>query len=365
MSKGTLTVLPDSIPELAALCSNTWWFDASNNLLPSVSGNWVAWMSDCRPLDYTQPDTTTWYKEIVAYNLSTKTPAFLTMQNADAWYPCVSGNYAVWEDYRNNPDGVPDQNGIMNDNSDIYIADLSSVNSTTHQPNVYPLCTAPGPQFAPRISGNYVVWEDWRDYDAVTNPASQIYYYDLTLDSNGQKDSKGNPIPNWKQPVSTRPNPDPAEHQLTNKYEVWPHCYPAISAISGNNVNVVWLEYFNGSLSGPANIGMANLNNPTLRTLLVADPPAYREQARIDGTQLVWEDWRSGGGDVYWMDINHTDAQAVIGGSIGYDGVPDIGGGRVAFSQYRTTVTPPPPAKAYDVYNVWAETMLPMVTVTP
>ena len=342
---GTLTVLPDSMSVLPSLINSGSYIDVSNNWFPSINGNWVAWMSDNQPSNPSNPGdpNAVWYFQVVAYNVSTGTFAFVTQQNADAWYPSVSGNYVVWEDYRNDSDGMPDQNDFLNDNADIYIADLSTVNATTHQPKVYPICTASGPQLAPHISGNYVVWEDWRD-----GLEGHVYCYDLSVDTGNTG------TPNWKRAV--RPNPDPAERRLTT--DTWYDGYPDVS---GNTA--VWLDYqnYNGP-GGPVSIMSLDLSNPSAKPVpLVTDPPAYRQQVRIDGTQYVWEDWRNGKGEVYWSDIANPSATALIGSSPGYDGVPNIGGGRVAYSQYRATTTATPPV---DVYNVWSDKMLPYVTVS-
>ncbi len=359
MTSLALTVLPDNLPALPATDPYQYLDEWCSNYLPSVNGNWVTWMTDDKPSDPNDLTNSTWYFQLLAFDMSRPStlPVAVTWQNADAWYPCVDGNYVVWEDYRNDPDGKPDANNFMNDNSDIYLADLTSVDSKTHQPKVYPICTAPGPQLAPRISGHYVIWEDWRN-----GVNGEIYCYDLN------EDTGNTGTPNWKRSGSARPSPDPAEYQLTNQPIPASNSWPDISvAPNGQTYNAVWLTYDNGP-STAVSIWTTSWTDPATppaihsNSLLVGDPLAYRAQARIDGTQVVWEDWRSGMADVYWMDLNYPDAPAVIGGSIGYDGVPDIGGGRVAYTQFRTTTTDTPPV---SVYNVWAQKMLPMVTVTP
>jgi len=208
-----------------------------------------------------------------------------------------------------------------------------------HRTAVYPLCTAPGPQYAPRISGNLVVWEDWRDGNQ-----ADLYLYDLSVDSDGDG------IPNWKEAV--RPNPDPAERRLTTTTD-WSQCegYPDISGRT-----VLYCDY--SSYTGPgANVIIGSLNVDSLvQTPVISDPPAYRQQPRIDGTQVVWEDWRSGEADVYWTDLAYPGVTLPVGASAVYEGLPDIAGARLVYSRYRGPT---------DVYNVYYQPLSPYVQVTP
>ncbi len=351
LSAAGKVVLPDDIPNL--INPNTGYpdppfsyFDISNNWYPSLSGTWVAWMTDDRPNKPEDPQhADVWYFQVVAYNLATPNllPRRVTLQAADAWYPCVEGTLVVWEDYRNDADGMPDANDFLLDNPDIYISDLTvTTDQTDKRTAVYPICTAPGPQFSPRLSDHYVVWEDWRDGQ------SDIYCYDLRVDS----DSDG--IPNWKE--TSRPSPDPAERRLTNN--PWLEGYPDVSGETA-----VWLDYSRYTGLGSAvDIISQNLNT-SVQTPVVTEPAAYRQQVRVDGTQVVWEDWRSGGGDIYWSDLMNPAATARLGASVDYEGAPDIGGSRVAYSKYRTQVTTN--GQAVDVYNVWTQKLLPYVEVTP
>jgi TolB protein len=77
----------------------------------------------------------------------------ITTDPADQYSPAISGNYIVWEDYRNG-------------NSDIYLYDLRT--GTERQ-----ITTDPEWQSKPAISGNYIVWADYRKGN------SDIYLYDL------------------------------------------------------------------------------------------------------------------------------------------------------------------------------------------
>ena len=77
----------------------------------------------------------------------------------------------------------------------------------------------------------------------------------------------------------------------------------------------------------------------------------------------MWEDWRDGSASVYWTDLTDPTVQVPIAASPGYEGLPDIGNSRVAYSTFRTTTTVN--GKVHDVYNVWSQALLPYMTVVP
>jgi TolB protein len=72
-------------------------------------------------------------------------------------FPAVDGDRIVWEE----------GTGTDRDSSDIYLYNLTSG-------ELVPVCTAPGEQTRPKISGDRVVWQDMR------NGNWDIYCYDLT-----------------------------------------------------------------------------------------------------------------------------------------------------------------------------------------
>jgi beta propeller repeat protein len=312
------------------------YFDISYQWYPDISGTWVTWMVDDVPSNPSDPANSIWYWQVTAYNLASPwdLPRRITYQAADALYPSIDGNRVVWEDYRNDADGMPGGD-FLSDNADIYIYDLATSNS-------YALCTASGPQFAPRVSGDLVVWEDWRDLTY-----GQIYLYDLSVDT----DDDG--TPNWKDP--DRPSPDPAETQLTST--AWAKLYPDVSGRT-----VVWMD-----LQRSTGVDIYALDVDTMvETAVATDPMTYRDRPRIDDGKVVWTDYRGGLPDVYWSDVS-TGVTVPIGGSASSEWWADISGRRVVYGRYRTTVTrdvvnpePPPETipKAWDVYNVWTERML-------
>ncbi len=342
LATGARIVLPDDIA-----FTRTWdpnwelymppdpykYFEISNHWFPDIAGPWVAWMVDDYPLNQ-------WYFQIVAQtvdNLS-QLPLRVTYQNKDALFPSVDGDLVVWEDYRNDPDGTLGYN-FIEDNPDIYIADLSTASPpSSYYPNVYELCGAPGPQFVPRISYPYVVWEDWRD---TTEIQSDIYLYDLSVDSDGDG------IPNWKE--TTKPSPDPAEVRLTDTF--WPEEFPDI-----DGTTVVYMDLGRDTgLGGTIDLYALEVDSPT-PTAVATDPPTFRYRPRIDATQLTWEDWGQTQPDIHWVNLADT-----AGGPIAAAGSsevwPDVSGDRVAYAKHRLTL-PDPEDGLYHVYNIWVQQML-------
>jgi beta propeller repeat protein len=255
-------------------------------------------------------------------------PRRIVYDDWDALFPAIDGKRVVWEDYRNDPDGLWNPDDFLNDNADIYIYDIADETS-------YPLCRAPGPQFVPRISGDLVVWEDWRDL-----AQSDIHLYDLSVDT----DDDG--TPNWKDP--DRPNPDPAEVKVTDSWwsEQWPD-------VSGRQV--VWMDLRrDAGLGTTTDIYLRDLDGAT-ESAVVIDPLAYRMQPRVDGERVSWTDLRHGYGDVYW-----TDAQGVIGGAVAGsasdESLSDVSGDRLVYAKHRATVWGL--YGEWAVYNVWVQEML-------
>jgi len=87
--------------------------------------------------------------------------------------PAVSGDVVVWTDWRNDPGDGSD--------ADIYAARLDS----DEPPSVtgfalglaeFTICTAPGWQYLPAVSGDIVVWQDSRGF---TDTGWDIYGYDI------------------------------------------------------------------------------------------------------------------------------------------------------------------------------------------
>ncbi len=123
--------------------------------------------------DRNREEGTYYDSAIFGYDLSTQSEFPICTANRAQYFPAISGNIVVWADNRNsNEDIHPGQNPYGEGNWDIYGYDL-----TTNAE--FPICTAPGFQGEPAISGNTVVWVDDR------NGNYDIYGATLVPDSDG------------------------------------------------------------------------------------------------------------------------------------------------------------------------------------
>ncbi len=322
------------------------YFDVRSHYFPDISATWVTWCADDRlragddPLD---PESV-WYLQVTAYNVqeAEELPRRIVYGEWDAVFPSIDGNLIVWEDYRNDPDRVWDPSDSMGDDADIYIHDLET--STTH-----PLCTAPGPQLLPRISGDLVVWEDWRD--TTPDAQSDIYLYDLAMDTDGDG------MPNWRD--SDRPSPDPAETMVTDSR--WSEQCPDISGR-----HVVWLDLRRDTGTGSVmDLYLRDLDAATA-TAVAIDPATSREQPRVEGTKVTWTDHRRGQGDLYWVDTA-TGAGGPVAERYADEGYSGMSGDRVIYLKHVATLTRDDPGVAprrpWSVYNIWVDDMLPAGSV--
>jgi len=347
ISDMSMTRLPQDIPfpldaQGYPLPPFTWTTDPANvEWFPDISGPWVSWMVD----DVPDPSNSyNWFLQVLSYNLDT--PSVLPVrvnynlsQPSDQWVPSVDGNLMVEEDYRNDPNRYPTFG--LTSNSDIYIADLSAPVDSNYAVPTYPICTAPGPQMDPRISGNIVVWEDYRD-----GLQSDIYMYDLSVDTGNTG------VPNWKKPAGQRPNPDPAETRLTST--TWDEMYPDVSGRT-----VVWMDLRRAESSAQTpTIDIYALDLDTMtETPVATDPPAYRIQPRIDGRNVVWTDYRYGQGEIYWENLDSGIA-VPVGASAADESVADISGNSIAYSQQVIV-----DSYGYPIYNIFAQELLPNASV--
>jgi len=125
-----------------------------NQMRPSVSGDLVAWDSSAQG------------------QCGIRASNFRTGQE---WPVCptglaaaISGDVIVWHDVRNSPTGVPP--GFTN--LDIYGRDLATGQELA-------ICKVGGDQLYPEISGNVVVWTDYRAVFPGAAGAPDVYGYDL------------------------------------------------------------------------------------------------------------------------------------------------------------------------------------------
>jgi len=178
----------------------------------------------------------------------------ITANTAEQWNPAVSGNIIVWEDYRNS--ATTDYRECT---PDIYAYDLSTKTETRITTN------AVHNAHNPDVSGNIIVWEDW------ISGGAGIYAYDLSTKT------------------TTRITTVAGSQQNAH--------------VSGNII--VWEDYRNGN-SG--DIYAYDLSTKT--ETRITTTTAIRGFPDVSGNIIVWEDWRNNDGpyglqaDIYAYDLS-------------------------------------------------------------
>jgi beta propeller repeat protein len=239
---------------------------SGNQRNPDVSGNVVVW-----------DDTYAGYT-VYAYDLITQQEFRVGASVTYYGYgmPAVDGNIIVWGDYRAGFGLGPDIYG--------YYLPASYE---------FPICTASGWQSSPDISGQTVVWEDWRNKGGVRG--YDIYGYDLSTSQ--------------EFPIAT----DYASDYYT----------PSISCN-----NVVW--HVGRTESGTANIGGYDLATHNQFSVCTASGNQFRPA--VSGEIVVWADTRNGatGSDIYGYDL-YADQEFAICTDSGDQGDPAISGNIVVW----------------------------------
>lgn len=173
---------------------------------------------------------------VIGYDVSTDSIFTIPGSGQDPGMPDVSGNIVVWQDYRN-------------DNADIYGFDMS----VWHKLSV---TTNPERRNHPAINDNIVIWADYR------NGNYDIYGADVTDPCN------------------------PAELIIcVNEFR---QEYPAIS---GNII--VWQDNRNG------NWDIYGYDLSTETEFQITDNRSDQRRPAISGHTIVWEDLRHGQSDIY------------------------------------------------------------------
>lgn len=112
------------------------------------------------------------YSNIVLYDPKTKQQSFVSPVAASQAYARIEGDQVVWVDARNSATKML----LVKGNHDIYHYNLSTKKETA-------ITTDAAVQLEPDVSGDWVVWEDWRNTPGgdplVDDSNSDIYAYNL------------------------------------------------------------------------------------------------------------------------------------------------------------------------------------------
>jgi len=219
-------------------------------------------------------------KNIYGFDLTTKTefPICAAPAPLDQSYPQISGNTIIWQDFR---DG----------NWDIYGFDLTTKTE-------FPICTARNDQCEPQISGNTIVWTDSRDgyYDDYGGIwwDNDIYGFDL--------------ITKTEFPICTTPG------------DRW---NPQISSNT-----IIWLDDRNG------NYDIYGFDLITKAEFPICIAPRERQNPQISGNTIIWEDFRDGNWDIYGFDLT-TKTEFPICTNPEFQCYPKINGNTIVWHDFR------------------------------
>lgn len=217
---------------------------------------------------------------------------------SDQINPGISGNYVIWQDYRNKSYGCASAQNCLG-------ADVFARNLTTGVEQKLSLTA-----FAmdPDIDGNYVVWRNWSN--------GKIVAHNLTTGAQMNTST----LTGYEQMVTP--------------------------AISGNKV--VWTDYRTSPDYG--NIYMRDLAQPAEVAVSVASTsttiPVVKKDKRnpdIDGNIVVWEDMRNAyqdsngwwhNPDIYMKNLT-TGVEQAVTTDLGDQYYPIVAGNKVYWSDYR------------------------------
>jgi beta propeller repeat protein len=184
--------------------------------------------------------------------------------------------------------------------------DIDGYDVALGSPFPRPLTNDAAVQARPRVSGDLIVWEDYRNGNADIYGFRISTGQELTIATGASKQSQPDVDGEW----------------------------------------VVWVD----DASGSDQLWAANLSTGVTRQLTTA--ASAKVQPRISGTRVVWADDRNGNLDVYTYDLANGVEDVLVAGA-GDQMLSDIDGNRVVYtsnetgfeSVYLFTIasTPPPP----------------------
>ena len=211
-------------------------------VLPDVDGDWVVWQDERNG----DGDPYNHNTDIYGRNLATGEERVLSAPpHAERISPRISGRYVVWQ-----------HGGLGTNNWDIYGYDLQTGSE-------FPIGIDPWPQVAPAVSGDIVVWMDYRSGFA------DIYGMDLAT--------------GVEFPICAAPGEQGSP------------------AIDGNIV--VWVDFRDPNPDGSGNANIYGYDLTTGTEFAICTDPGYQGLVQISGNLVVWEDERNSMPDAFNVDI--------------------------------------------------------------
>jgi beta propeller repeat protein len=306
-------------------------------------------------------DCSTGKCNISTFNLTTNQSAAVTASSANQFNPATDGATVVWQDARN-ASGTDTTD--YTDNFDLYAANLGDKQE-------YLVSSGPKLQGRPRVSGNTIVWADYRDAKDKNDPnAGDIYMFDLSTRRETQitrlPSAQTRPVTNGKVIVwvDFRNEKDPNgfngdiyAYDLTSKQE-----FPIVTApdlqtdpaIYGNTV--VWQDYRNAKDTNDYNADIYAYDLSTRQEFPITTSAGRQAEPTVAGNLVAWVDYRnepdqqSGvNSDIYGYDLaskkefpvflgpGTQDAPSIAGTTVVYETNPDIKG-KAAWSIAGVTV---------------------------
>jgi len=268
-------------------------------------------------------------------------PIEVALYTADQEAPRIWGDFVVWQDNSET-------------DWDVYLTDISDAAA----PQDYLLTPYLDDQARPAVHGNTVAWQhqiqdpdtgllDWDIYAADVTDVSQPSVYPLRSSMGNQQ----NPAVHrntvvWQDDIYDDWDILGADIWLRNKPEIFSvsltyqhQQYPAVS-----DKTVVWDEEFSGE---DFDILAADISNPANpRVFAVTTDPNAQMNPDIWGHLVVWQDNRNGNWDIYGYNLITRQEFQITNNSFDQT-FPSVSGNLVVWEDERTTVT--------NIYAVWLD----------
>ncbi len=250
---------------------------------PSMAGNLLVY-SDC----------SSGKCNIRGVNLPTKQAFTISQVNWDEDQPATDGVRAVWRDAR----AITDTAQLT------YISNTNIVGASLADKKEFTVTSAPRQQAYPSISGNIVVWTDYRDAKgAEDKEAGDIYMYDL---ASGKESLVSRAKSAQVRPVT-------------------------------NGKVIIWQDYRNESDPNGFNSDIYGYDIAAGQEFVVSNAPDQQSEPAISGNTVVWSDFRKGedyNADLYGYDLS-TKKEFVISAAPGSQMEPAISGNIVVWKDFR------------------------------